>query len=84
MNTITARKAKARFINLVDETVESHTPILITSRRGDAVLISMDNWSAIQESLYLLSVPGLRESIDAGRKEPLSKSKKKINWSHYE
>ena len=51
---------------------------------GDAVLISAEDWSAVQETLYLLSVPGMRESIQTGRIEPLSKSKKKLNWTHYE
>ncbi len=80
MNTLTASEARANFYNLIDETMTSHEPIMITGKRGNAVLISAEDWSAIQETLYLLSVPGMRESIEAGRKEPLSKSKKELDW----
>ncbi|MBC8125210.1 MAG: type II toxin-antitoxin system Phd/YefM family antitoxin [Candidatus Kapabacteria bacterium] len=75
---------QAKLFILIDETIESHQPIVIVGKRGDAVLVSAEDWSAVQESLYLLSVPGLRASVKEGRKEPLSKSRKKINWSHYE
>jgi PHD/YefM family antitoxin component YafN of YafNO toxin-antitoxin module len=44
------------------------------------VLISADDWSAIQETLYLLSVPGMRESIKQGMAEPLAKSAKGLKW----
>ncbi|MBK9181540.1 MAG: type II toxin-antitoxin system Phd/YefM family antitoxin [Ignavibacteria bacterium] len=80
MNTLTASEARANLYKLIDEAMESHEPITITGKRGNAVLISADDWSAIQETLYLLSVPGMRESIQAGRAEPLSKSKKELDW----
>lgn len=80
MTTLTASEARANLYNLIDETKESHEPIIITGKRGDAVLISAEDWSAIQETLFLLSVPGMRESIKEGRSEPLSKSKKEIEW----
>ncbi|MCX6140783.1 MAG: type II toxin-antitoxin system Phd/YefM family antitoxin [Candidatus Kapabacteria bacterium] len=80
MTTLTASEARANLYNLIDETKESHEPIIITGKRGDAVLISAEDWSAIQETLFLLSVPGMRESIQEGRAEPLSKSKKDLNW----
>ena len=80
MNTLTASEARANLYNLIDETMASHEPIMITGKRGDAVLISAEDWSAVQETLYLLSMPGMRESIQAGRTEPLSKSKKELDW----
>jgi antitoxin YefM len=80
MNTLTASEARANLYKLIDEAMESHEPITITGKRGNAVLISADDWSAIQETLYLLSVPGMRESILSGRAEPLSKSKKELDW----
>lgn len=51
---------------------------MISGKRANAVLISADDWSAIQETLYLLAVPGMRESIKQGMAEPLAKSAKKI------
>ena len=80
MNTLTASEARANLYKLIDEAMESHEPITITGKRGNAVLISADDWSAIQETLYLLSVPGMRESILSGRAEPLAKSKKELDW----
>ncbi|MBK9184711.1 MAG: type II toxin-antitoxin system Phd/YefM family antitoxin [Ignavibacteria bacterium] len=80
MNTLTASEARANLYKLIDEAMESHEPITITGKRGNAVLISADDWSAIQETLYLLSVPGMRESILSGRAEPLSKSNKELDW----
>ena len=65
---------------LMDETASSHQPVLISGKRNNAVLIAADDWSAIQETLYLLSAPGLRESIKTGMSEPLDKSAKALKW----
>jgi PHD/YefM family antitoxin component YafN of YafNO toxin-antitoxin module len=64
----------------MDETASSHQPVLISGKRNNAVLIAADDWSAIQETLYLLSVPGMRESIKTGMSEPLDKSAKALKW----
>ncbi len=61
MTSLTANEARASLYRLIDRTTESHQPILISGKRNSAVLISADDWQAIQETLYLLSVPGLRE-----------------------
>ncbi len=66
LQTITTSEARANLYRLIDETAESHQPIAITGKRTNAVLLSAEDWSAIQETLYLLSVPGMRESIAAG------------------
>jgi len=79
-NPITASEARAGLYRLIDEAAESHQPIMISGKRANAVLISADDWSAIQETLYLLAVPGMRESIKKGMAEPLAKSTKKLNW----
>ena len=76
MQNFTASEARANLYRLIDETAQSHEPIVITGKRSNAVLISADDWSAIQETLHLLSVPGMRESIKAGMAEPLAKSAK--------
>lgn len=77
---ITASEARASLYRLIDQASESHQPILISGKRSSAVLVSADDWQAIQETLYLLSVPGMRESIKEGRTEPLDKSAKDLDW----
>ncbi|CAN5634242.1 hypothetical protein BH24ACI1_BH24ACI1_05820 [soil metagenome] len=61
--TITAAEAKNEIQNLIDETAASHRPILITAERHNAVLLSEEDWNALQETLRLLSIPTMRESI---------------------
>ncbi|GJI92041.1 type II toxin-antitoxin system Phd/YefM family antitoxin [Duganella hordei] len=80
MDTISASDARARLYNLIDETAASHVPITITGKRNNAVLVSAEDWTAIQETLYLLSAPGMRESIMAAREEPLDGSDKELIW----
>lgn len=80
MATLSASEARANLYRLIDETSESHKPIVISGKRGSAVLVSAEDWDAMQETLYLLSVPGMRESIKAGMAEPLAKSEKKLKW----
>ena len=80
MTNLTASKARASLYRLIDQATESHQPILISGKRSSAVLIAAEDWQAIQETLYLLSVPGMRESIKKGMAEPLSKSAKELSW----
>lgn len=77
---ITASEARASLYRLIDETSESHQPILIAGKRSSAVLVAAEDWQAIQETLYLLSIPGMGESIRKGMGEPLVKSARKLNW----
>ena len=77
---ITASEARADLYRLIDQTAESHQPILISGKRSSAVLVSAEDWQAIQETLYLLSVPGMRESIQQGMAEPLSESATAVTW----
>ena len=71
MTSITATEARKSLYRLVDEVQESHEPVQITSKRGSAVLISEDDWRAVQETLYLVSIPGMRESILEGMATPV-------------
>lgn len=80
MTTLTASEARANFYRLIDETAASHQPIHITGKRSSAVLISEHDWQAIQETLHLLAVPGLRESIKDGMAEPLADSAEDPGW----
>ena len=76
MTGITATEARSNLYRLIDETAESHQPIVIMGKRNKAVLVSEEDWSAIQETLYLLSVPGMRESIREGMDTPVEE------WSY--
>lgn len=80
MHTLTASEARANLYRLIDEAAQSHQPVVISGKRSSAVLLSAEDWQAIQETLHLLSVPGMRESIKEGMAEPLSKSAKTLKW----
>ena len=80
LNTYTASHARGKIFQLIDYTAESHEPILITGKRNNAVLISEEDWKAIQETLYLASIPAMAESIKEGMKEPLDKCSRELKW----
>jgi prevent-host-death family protein len=80
MTTLTVSEARADLYRLIDQAAESHKPIVISGKRTNAVLISEEDWSAIQETLYLLAIPGMGESIKDAMAEPLVKSKKVLKW----
>ncbi len=80
MNILNATEARARLYSLIDETAETHQPIIITGRRGNAVLLSEEDWNSISETLHLLAVPGMRESIKGGMQEPISECSRDLDW----
>ncbi len=80
MSTFTASEARANFYRLIDEANQSHEPILITAKRGNAVLLSEEDWRGIQETLYLLSIPSMRESIQAGLATAIADCDEDLNW----
>ncbi|MBK6289191.1 MAG: type II toxin-antitoxin system Phd/YefM family antitoxin [Gammaproteobacteria bacterium] len=80
MQTLTASDARANLYRLIDEAAESHQPIVIAGKRANAVLVSAEDWAAIQETLHLLSVPGMRESIKEGMNESVDDCAKAIDW----
>ncbi|RMF16905.1 MAG: type II toxin-antitoxin system Phd/YefM family antitoxin [Candidatus Dadabacteria bacterium] len=80
MKTLNASEARANLYRLIEEAARQHEPIQITGKRHHAVLISEDDWSAIQETLYLLSVPGMRASILEGLSTPLNETSKDPGW----
>lgn len=80
MTTLTATEARKSLYGLMDDAAESHTAIQITGKRNSAVLVSQDDWQAIQETLFLTSIPGMRESIQEGMKTPVSKCGKELKW----
>ncbi|MBA3066453.1 type II toxin-antitoxin system Phd/YefM family antitoxin [bacterium] len=80
MTTLTVTQARSNLYKLMDKTAQLHEPIQITGKRNSAVLISEDDWRSINETLYLLSIPGMRESIRKGLKTPLNKCAKTLKW----
>lgn len=80
MNSITATEARKQLYSLLDDVAESHHPIQITGKRSSAVLISEDDWRAIQETLYLQSIPGMKVSIKKGLKIPVDKCATEPGW----
>ena len=80
MTTLSASEARSNLFRLIDEAAESHQPITITSKRNNAVLVSSEDWDSIQETVYLLSIPGMRESIRQGIATPVEECNKELNW----
>jgi len=77
---LTASEARANLYRLIDETAASHEPIAITGKRANAVLVSEGDWNAMQETLYLLSIKGMRESIKEGMAQAPEMLAKELDW----
>ncbi|MBK1724150.1 type II toxin-antitoxin system Phd/YefM family antitoxin [Thiocystis violacea] len=80
MSIITADEASAKLYSLIDETATTHHPITIQGTRVNAVMISEEDWNAISETLSLMSIPGMRDSIVEGLKNPTSQCSKDLDW----
>lgn len=80
MTTLNATDARSKLYSLIDETAQTHQPIVITGKRGNAVLLSEEDWNSINESLFLLSVPGMRESIRDGLNANLDDCDQTLDW----
>jgi len=80
MSTLTASEARAKLYRLIDEAAESHIPIRITGKRNSAVLVSEKDWASVQETLYLLSTPGMRESIREGMDTDIEECETELDW----
>jgi len=80
MPSMNATEARSRLYKLLDEIAESHEPVLITGKRANAVLISENDWRSIQETLYLLSIPGMRESIRKGLSTSVEECLDRLDW----
>lgn len=80
MPTLTATEARKRLFTLVDEVAESHEPIQIVGKRNSAFLVSEEDWRAIEETLYLSSLLGMRESIGDGLKTPVEECEEELDW----
>ncbi|MHB8870706.1 MAG: type II toxin-antitoxin system Phd/YefM family antitoxin [Thermoleophilia bacterium] len=80
MTTVTTTEARKNLYQLVDQVQESHEPVQIIGKRGSAVLVSEDDWRAVQETLHLLSVPAMRDSIVEGMATSVDQLAEELNW----
>ena len=80
MTTLNVTEARANLYKLIDDTTVNHEPVVITGKRGNAVLLAEDDWNAINETLHLLSVPGMRESILEGMQESIDSAATELDW----
>ncbi|MEJ1297047.1 MAG: type II toxin-antitoxin system Phd/YefM family antitoxin [Candidatus Sedimenticola sp. (ex Thyasira tokunagai)] len=80
MTILNATDARSKLYSLIDEATNTHQPIVITGKRGNAVLVSEEDWNAIAESLHLLSIPRMRESIKEGMETPVSECSSELDW----
>ena len=80
MPTLTVTQARNSLYQLVASVADTHEPVLITGKRTNAVLISEEDWRAVHETLYLLAIPGMRESIRDGMQTPLNECSDEVEW----
>jgi antitoxin YefM len=80
MTTVTATKARSQLYALIDEANTSHEPIQITGKRGNAVLLSEEDWRSIRETIFLHTIPGMVDSIKTARAEGLEAGSKELDW----
>lgn len=80
MTILNVTEARSKLYSLIDEAARTHQPIVITGKRGNAVLISEEDWNAIAETLRLLSIPGMRESIKEGMNQEPTECSKELDW----
>lgn len=79
-NIYSASAARANLFKLIDEVSLSHQPVHITGKRHNAVLISEEDWRSIEETMYIMSVPGLKESIQEENATPIDQCIRKLDW----
>jgi len=80
VTSVSATDSRKRLYALIDEVGQSHEPLQLTGKRGNAVLLSEEDWRAIQETLHLVSIPGMRESILEGMATDVSELSQDPGW----
>ncbi|MBX3640343.1 MAG: type II toxin-antitoxin system Phd/YefM family antitoxin [Nitrosomonas sp.] len=80
MTMLNATEARAKLYSLIDEAAQTHQPIVIKGKRSNAVLLSEDDWNAINETLYLISIPDMRESIRDGMATNVDECSENLDW----
>ena len=80
MTKITVAQARREIFRLVDQVTSTREPVVITGKKSNALLISEEEWDSMQETLYLLSIPGMGDSIRQGLNEDLNDCSQKLDW----
>jgi len=80
MKSFTVTDLRKNLYKIVEETSETHEPVHIYGKKGNAVMVSEDDWKAIQETLYLHRIPGMADSIINGMKTPISETSEELDW----
>ena len=80
MNSLNVTNARKNLYKLIEKTASSHQPVKITGKSANAVLVSEEDWDGINETLYLLSIPGMQESIRSEIQEPLEGCSTEFDW----
>jgi antitoxin YefM len=80
MTTMTVSEARANLFRLLDEVAESHKPAIITGKRSNGILIYEEDWNSIQETLHLMSISGMRDSIREGMETPIENCSEELDW----
>ena len=80
VRTISVSNASRRLCSLIDEVNESHKPVLLVGKNRSAYLVPEEDWRAIQETLYLMSIPGMAESIQKGMETPIEECSGEPGW----
>ena len=80
MITVSVKEASDKLPDLVENTIEKREPVLISGKNNNAVLMAESDWQAMNETLHLLSVPGMRDAIKKGLSENLKSTSRKLNW----
>jgi len=80
MTNLTVTEARRKLYTLLDEVALSHEPVQIAGKRNSAVLVSEEDWRAIKETLFLTSIPGMRESIRDGLNTPIGECDEELDW----
>jgi antitoxin YefM len=80
MSSMNATQARKTLYRLLDQVAQDHEPVVITGARHNGVLISEEDWRGIQETLHLLSIPGMRESIREGMATPADEMSEELDW----
>ena len=82
MTTLTITNFRRNIYSLIENTVKFNEPVNITTKEGNAVMISEDEYNGLIETLYLTSIPGMREKLTEGLDTPLDEtvSEEEVLW----
>jgi len=78
--SLSASKVKERLDSILDEVQNTYEPMIITGEKNSAVLISQEVWRSIEETLYLSSIPGMKDSIIDGMNEKIENCTTALEW----